>query len=165
MRARRVLYFIASMAFASALNAVVPEAGYATQQSQARPPATSGNDVVGQSLIAKEKLSWELAIKRDGASYRALHAPDYFTVSGTGYSDRALSESSAMDANVQFDQCNFLEFRIHFVSENTVLLTYRAKASGLDHGKPFQLDSYASSLWRKREGKWLNVFYQATPAT
>jgi len=70
-----------------------------------------------------------------------------------------------MDANVQFDQSNFSEFRIHFVSENTVLLTYRAKASGLDHGKPFQLDSYASSLWIKRAGKWLNVFYQATPAT
>lgn len=121
--------------------------------------------MIGQSLITKERLSWELAIKRDAASYKAFHAPNFFTVSKTGVTNRALSEASAMDANVHFEQCDLSGFDIHFVAENAVLITYLVKGSGLDHGKAFQLNSYASSLWIKRDGKWLNVFYQATPAT
>ena len=161
---RRGSALLASMVFAWALNALVPAACYAAPQSLPQSQATS-KDVIGQSLITKERLSWELAIKRDAASYKAFHAPDFFTVSGTGFTDRALSESSAMDANVHFEQCDLSGFGIHFVAENAVLITYLVKASGLDHGKAFQLNSYASSLWMKRDGKWLNVFYQATPTT
>ena len=119
---------------------------------------------VGQRLITNERASWDLAIKRDVSAYKAFHAPDFFTVTGTGVVNRAPSEASAMDSNVRFDQCELSGFDVHFVAENAALITYRVKATGLDHGKAFQLDSHASSLWMKRDGKWLNVFYQATPA-
>jgi hypothetical protein len=156
-----------------AVNVMIPFAGYAVQQGQAQPqaakPARSSTqitlrDVIEPRLIAKERMSWQLAINRDATSYKALHAPDFFTLSGTGITDRALSESSALDSNVHFDQCNLSGFSVRFVGENAALITYHVKAAGLDHGKAFQLDSYASSLWMKRDGKWLNVFYQATPA-
>jgi hypothetical protein len=155
---------LASMALTWALNAMVPAACHAAPQSQDPSPNASTN-AIEQSLIAKERSSWELAIKGDAASYKAFHAPDFFTVSGKGFTNRALSEASAMDANVHFAQCDLSGFDTHFVADNAVLITYRVKASGLDHGKAFQLNSYASSLWMKRDGKWLNVFYQATPAT
>ncbi|MFC4764333.1 DUF4440 domain-containing protein [Dyella koreensis] len=122
------------------------------------------NDTIGQRLFAEERASWDLAIKRDATAYKALHAPDFFTVTGTGVVDRVRSETSAMDANVRFDQCELSGFDVRFVAENAALVTYHVKAAGLDHGKAFQLDSYASSLWMKRDGKWMNVFYQATPA-
>jgi hypothetical protein len=122
------------------------------------------SNAIGQHLIADERASWELAIKRDAVAYKAFHAPDFITVTGTGVVGRATSEASAMDANVRFDQCELSGFDVHFVAENAALITYHVKASGLDHGKAFHLDSYASSLWLKRDGKWLNVFYQATPA-
>ncbi|GFZ96731.1 nuclear transport factor 2 family protein [Dyella caseinilytica] len=121
------------------------------------------NDTTGQRLIVEERASWNLAIKRNAAAYRALHAPDFFTVDATGVVDRADSEASAMDSNVRFDQCKLSGFDVHFVAEAAALVTYHVKAAGLDHGKAFQLDSYVSSLWMKRDGKWLNVFYQATP--
>lgn len=131
--------------------------------SPTRAPAAA-NDTIGQRLFAEERASWDLAIKRDATAYKALHAPDFFTVTGTGVVDRERSETSAMDANVRFDQCELSGFDVRFVAENAALVTYHVKAAGLDHGKAFQLDSYASSLWMKRDGKWLNVFYQATPA-
>lgn len=127
--------------------------------------SSAANDSIGQRLFAKERASWDLAIKRNAAAYTALHAPDFFTVNGTGVVDRVSSETSAMDANVHFDQCELSEFNIRFVAENAALVTYHVKAAGLDHEKTFQLDSYASSLWMKRNGEWLNVFYQATPAS
>lgn len=130
--------------------------------SAAASPAA--NDAIGQRLVAEERASWDLAIKRDASAYTALHAPDFFTVTGSGVVDRAHSETSAMDEHVRFDRCTLSGFDIRLVAENAALVTYHVKAAGLDHGKAFEMDSYASSLWMKRGGQWINVFYQATPA-
>lgn len=131
-------------------------------ESQAKKPAQKA-DAVSQWLIAEEKSSWDLAIEHDAAAYTALHAPNFFTVSGSGVSDKSHSESSAMDEHVSFASCRLTEFDVHFTGENAALITYRVGASGLDHGKDFKIDQYVSSLWMKRDGRWLNVFYQATP--
>jgi hypothetical protein len=124
---------------------------------------TALNNPVGQHLIAEERASWDLAIMRDAAAYTALHAPDFMTVTGNGVVGKTSSEASAMDPHARFDQCELSGFDAHFLAENAVLVTYHVKAAGFDHDKAFQLDSYASSLWMKRQGQWLNVFYQATP--
>ncbi|GLQ48842.1 DUF4440 domain-containing protein [Dyella flava] len=126
-------------------------------------PATV-NGAIGQRLMGEERASWNLAIQRNAVAYKAFHASDFFTVTGTGVVDRIPSEASAMDSQVRFDQCELSGFNVHFVAGDAALLTYHVKASGLDHGKAFTLESYASSLWMKRSGHWLNVFYQATPA-
>jgi hypothetical protein len=163
---------LASLPIAVAATVTTPSVCRA-QQSQTQPQAAkttrsateiTSNDELNQHLIAEEKASWDLAIKRDAISYKALHAPDFFTVSGAGITNRELSEDSALDSNVHFDRSDLSEFRVRLVAENAAPITYRAKATGTDHGKAFQLDSYASSLWVKRDSKWLNVFYQATPA-
>jgi hypothetical protein len=150
-----------SLAWTAAIAA--PITGYAAPQKPTSSPMVS-SDTTAQRLIANEKASWNLAIKRDATPYKALHAPDYFTLTGTGEMDRTHSEDFAMDANVHFDQCDLSAFDVHVVAEDAVLLTYHVKAAGLDHGKAFHLDSYASSLWMKRDGEWTNVFYQSTPA-
>lgn len=129
------------------------------------PAAAAANGAVAQRLIAEERASWDLAIQRNAGAYRAFHAPDFITVGGSGVAGKAASEASAMDAQVRFDQCALSEFDVRFVAQNAALLTYHVEAAGLDHGKAFRLDSYASSLWMKRNGAWLNVFYQATPAS
>jgi hypothetical protein len=139
----------------------------ATCLAAAQIPALSpvaSNSAIAQHLMANERASWNLAIKRDATPYKALHAPDYFTLTPTGEMDRAQSEAFAMDAGVRFDECDLSAFVVHVVAKDAILLTYRVKAAGLDHGKAFRLDSYASSLWMRRQGEWLNVFYQATPA-
>lgn len=130
----------------------VPAIGQATSQA-----------AIGQQLIASEKSSWDLAIKHEAAAYKALHAPDFITLTDHGVVDKVRSETSAMDPNVHFDDCRLSGFDVRFSADNTALITYHVKAAGLDHGKPFQLESYASSVWMKRQGAWLNVFYQATP--
>jgi hypothetical protein len=127
--------------------------------------ADAVNRAIEQRLIAEEQASWNLAIKRDAVAYKAFHAPDYVTVTGTGVMDRTNSEASAMDSHVRFDQCALSGFNVHFLADNAALVTYHVKATGLDHAKAFQLESYASSLWMKRDGKWLNVLYQASAAT
>jgi hypothetical protein len=122
-------------------------------------------DTVRDRLITQEKASWDLAIKHDTAAYKALHAPEFFEVGGKGVTDRAQSEASALDPNVSFDQLQFSDFRVDFVGKTTAFVTYRVKVAGVDHGKKFDSDSYVGSVWQERGGKWLNVYYQSTPAT
>lgn len=148
---------LAALFLPCAVNATTPIACHAASN-----PAMK-NDTTGLRLMAEERASWDLAIKRDAAAYKALHAAGFFTVTGTGVVDRTSSEASAMDSQVRFDQCDLSGFDVHFIAENAALVTYHVTAAGVDHGKAFQLDSYASSLWMKRDSKWLNVFYQATP--
>lgn len=129
------------------------------------PTSATANGTLAQQLIAEERASWDLAIKRDAAAYTAFHAQDFITVGGSGVAGKAASEASAMDAHVRFDQCELSLFDVRFEAPNAALVTYHVKAAGLDHAKPFHLESFASSLWMKRNGAWLNVFYQATPVS
>jgi hypothetical protein len=137
---------------------------YAGQQVPLGKPAIPHAETVSQWLIEQEKLTWDLAIKHEADRYRAFHSPDFFSVGGGGVSDRIHSEDSAMDDHVSFASCQLTAFDVHYTGENAALITYRVNASGLDHGKDFKIDQYVSSLWMKRDGKWINVFYQATPA-
>jgi hypothetical protein len=116
-----------------------------------------------QTLVAREQASWDLAIHHDTAAYTALHAPEFIAVGPTGVTDRRTAESSALDTNVHFAHYALTDFHVARIAARTALVTYRVRASGLDHGKPFTLDSYVSSLWSKHGDTWLNLFYQSTP--
>jgi hypothetical protein len=164
--------FLVSTSFALAACALLPTACHAAQgtpalqaeKSTPLPPKNASRPELEQFLIAKEQLSWDLAIKRDEPAYRALHAPNFFTVSDHGVTGRAPSEASAMDSNVRFDSCDLAGFTVHFIATDVALITYHVKATGSDHGQAFLLDSYASSLWTVHGGTWLNDFYQSTPS-
>jgi Domain of unknown function (DUF4440) len=130
----------------------------------AQGPDAAAN-AVAKSLIAKEKSSWTLAIKKDAAAYKALHARNFLTVSETGVTGRARSEASALDANVIFDKCALSQMHVHWMRPDVALITYHARFAGTDHGKSFTGDQYASSLWVRSGAEWLNAFYQATPSS
>jgi len=57
------------------------------------------------------------------------------------------------------------QVRFSRLAPTVVLLTYRLDEIDIDHGKPIPLTKYISSIWVYRDGKWLNVLGQDTPAT
>lgn len=124
---------------------------------------TSLSAVAG-SVMAKERSSWTLAIRKQAAAYRALHAQGFLTVSENGVVARAQSEASALDANVTFDKCTMSHMRVRWMNPDVALVTYRVQFAGSDHGRRFAGDQYASSLWVRYGKQWLNTFYQATAA-
>lgn len=126
-------------------------------------PSTDASGAVEQELIAREQSSWDLAVKKEAAAYKALHAQDFITVSADGVMNRGRSEASALDAGVSFDHYALSGLHVTWMHKSVALITYRVVVSGTDHGKKFDADAYASSIWVKRQGQWLNVFYQATP--
>jgi hypothetical protein len=172
MNTESIKAFIVSTTFVLAACTAIPIACYVSQPTQAQPaksatanPNTAWDEELEQRLIAKERQSWELAIKGDAAAYKALHAPEFFSLSGEGITDREHTEAGALDANVHFDSCNFSDFHVRFIAKSIALMTYHVKATGFDHGKPFLFNSYLSSIWQEKKSTWLNTFYQSTPAT
>jgi hypothetical protein len=127
-----------------------------------RPAASNNEDE--REIIVLERNSWDLAIKGDADAYRALHTPSFFTVSSQGVTDRRQSEASALDPGVHFDRYDLSNFAVTFVEADAALVTYCVKAAGSDHGRQFLVNSFATSLWVKQNGGWLNAFYQASPA-
>ena len=89
---------------------------------------------------------------------------DFLGVYPTGFADRTshmeqLIEGPTVAAFALHDA------RMLVVSESAVILSYRAEferpsASGVS--EPERM--YISSLWCRRDGEWLNVFSQDTPA-
>ena len=55
------------------------------------------------------------------------------------------------------------DFKAKVIAPDTVLLIFQVTVSGTYKDHPFQADNNAASLWMKRGGKWLNVFFQETP--
>ena len=134
-----------------------------TTQVYAEQGAAVSPAAVVNGLIAKEKSSWTLAIKRNAAAYRALHSRDFLTVSENGVIGRAQSEASALDAKVTFDTCTFSQMRVHWMDPDVALITYHVQFAGTDHGKKFGGDQYASSLWVRSGKQWLRLHVLVAP--
>jgi hypothetical protein len=53
---------------------------------------------------------------------------------------------------------------VNWIDKDTALLTYKLDADATCGGKKAPGSAYASSLWVKKNGKWLTAFHQQTPA-
>lgn len=52
--------------------------------------------------------------------------------------------------------------KVRMLGEDTALVTYELAMKGAYKGKPVAARSYASAVWVRHGGKWLEAFYQET---
>lgn len=108
-----------------------------------------------------ETQVWEALMSGDGAADQELLSEDFLGVYPTGFSDRGghvdqLSGGPTMSA-YDLDQV-----RLTWISADTAMLSYRARYR--QPGREVTETMYISSLWARRDGRWLNTFSQDTPA-
>ena len=115
-----------------------------------------------EELTKLEKASWEAAMKDDKDFFRSYLAPEckWFLADGSVVGrDQVL---------VNLDEFHLQSYSMGKVSmlkvtEDSVMIMYTIKYEGLHHGKK---ESFAelesSSLYVRRGGKWLEIFYQET---
>jgi len=56
------------------------------------------------------------------------------------------------------------DFAYSWLSADSVIVTYKAMQEGRCNGKKLPAIVNASSVWVKRNGKWMNPFHQESPA-
>src|SRR5690606_23405244 len=112
-----------------------------------------------------ETQVWQALVAGDGRADERLLSEEFVGVYPTGFANRS-DHVRQLDDGPTMSDFALSEERLLRLSESAVLLCYRAdyRRSG-DPPSSTSDVMYISSLWCRREGRWLNVFSQDTPAS
>lgn len=115
-------------------------------------------------LIELESGVWRALVAGDPEADAAMLSDDFLGVYPSGFADRA-GHAAQLAAGPTVSRWEIAEARAFEVSASAVMLSYRAAYRRPDApaGRPDEV-MYVSSLWCRRDGHWINVFSQDTPA-
>jgi hypothetical protein len=116
-----------------------------------------------EELLALETDVWNALVAGDGAADERLLSDDFLGVYPTGFGDRG-EHVRQLAGGPTVATFELSRARLVEVSAAAALLAYRAVYVRVgDHAEPESM--YVSSLWCRRDGRWVNVFSQDTPDT
>jgi len=114
-------------------------------------------------LLRLERGVWEALAHGDAAADARLLSDDFLGVYETGFAGRDDHVAQLHDGPT-VTSYSLHEARMLELSGSAVLLAYRAQYDRVaSTGGPEPAAMYVSSLWCRRDGRWVNVFSQDTP--
>jgi hypothetical protein len=130
------------------------------------PAAASAQDPGDAPLLAEltalERASWEATVRDDKEFFRGYMAPEFkgFFADGTVAGREEFLRNMDDFHLVKYSMGDVSMMRIN---ADAALVLYRASFEGVHKGKRLaQTTVESSSLYVRRDGKWLEVFYQET---
>jgi hypothetical protein len=136
--------------------------GYAQPQKPAEPASGSPTDALRERIVAQERAGLDALKTGDLTVFGASTADDAIFVDAHGPATKA----EVMEHTAEFRLHDYTMADMKFIplSADSGLIVYTLTESGASHGKEFTARVYVSSLWLKRDGKWLCEFSQETGA-
>jgi len=117
----------------------------------AKPPET------GPDPIANEKIVWDLFRSANFDGFAALLVPEFIETEADGVYDKAGAVKGAK--GFDFSQFDLSDWKSLKFDDDAALVTYTITSKGAQPMK-----EYHSSIWANRNGKWLALYHQGTPA-
>lgn len=116
------------------------------------------------ALIELETKVWDALRRGDAEADSQLLAEDFLGVYSSGFASR--SDHAGQLANgPTVAEFELRDARLMLLTDNDALLSYRAHWRRFRTGERGPEEAmYVSSLWSQREGRWVNVFSQDSPA-
>jgi hypothetical protein len=118
--------------------------------------ASKPAEPVSDDPVAREKQVWDAIKKKDYDRFASFLAEDQVEVFAWGANDKAGSINGIKQANLS--SATLSDFKTLKVGDDVVVVTYMVKGSG-DLSPTGARDS---TVWVKRDGKWLAAFHQDT---
>jgi hypothetical protein len=115
------------------------------------------------ALLDLETAVWQALVDGDAGADGRLLADDFVGLYPTGFAGRG-DHIAQLVAGPTVRTFELSQARMLAVSETAMLLLYLAVYERTVEGTREE-SMYVSSLWCRRDGAWLNVFSQDTPAT
>ncbi len=128
-----------------------------------RAASASGNIDVDDTIISLERESWVAWQTHDGKFFDRFLANDHLDVGPGGAINKASVVAGVAGPLCKVESYSLSDFQIVHIAEDTALLVYRAKQQTLCGGVPVPSPAWATSVYVKRDGRWLNILYQQTP--
>jgi hypothetical protein len=143
----------------------MPKSDAASNKPAAKPALADGAkpaEPVADDAIAREKQVWDAIKKRDYDRFASFLADDSLEVFAWGVNDKAASVEGVKQPNLSSAMLS--DFKTMQLDDNASIVTYMVKGSG--NIPPS--GERSTTVWVKRDGKWLAVYHQGTtvkPAT
>lgn len=124
--------------------------------------ASAANDALRSTIVENEKKELDCLKTGDMRLFASLIADDAVFVNPRGMAGRAEVVKNTSEVRLN----NYSMEDVHFlaISPESGMITYKLTETGSAHGKEFLAQVYASALWVRRDGKWVSLFSQETPA-
>jgi hypothetical protein len=127
--------------------------------------SASMNTSEKEALIALEKQAWDAWKTRDGKVFQGFLSEEYIGVGDSGVTKKATTVKDIASSDCEVRSYSLDSYEVVMLDPNTAILTYKADQDATCKGKAVPAKVWASSVYIKRGGKWLNAFHQETPAT
>ena len=117
---------------------------------------------IEKTLIANENKVSEAVAKHDVKTFTDLVASDAVSADQGGFMKVAdfLKSLDQMKITSQ----HVMDMQVVWVDDKTAIVRYTWMGSGTFMGQPLPPMTYASTVWTDRNGKWVAVFHQESPA-
>jgi ketosteroid isomerase-like protein len=149
---------VAAVSLLSALAPGGPVVSVAAVQSAV---TRSDDDAALQAqIVAKEREGLDTLKTGDLAHFGDLTAEDAVFVDAQGPATKA--EVLEHTAGFRLTDYTIEDVRFVRAGENAGLIAYKITEKGNSHGHDFAVQVYVSSMWAKRDGKWVCLFSQET---
>ncbi len=123
----------------------------------------SKDSKVEARIIELEKAGWEAWKNKNAAWYQTNLAEDALQVNGGGVLNKSqILKITGTDCEIKSFSLD--NFKFLMLDKNSALITFTGTQDGVCSGKTIPATVHASSVYVKRDGKWLNAFYTETPA-
>ncbi|HKG95025.1 MAG TPA: nuclear transport factor 2 family protein [Gemmatimonadaceae bacterium] len=133
---------------------------------RAAPAQSAGGaapDALKDTLVALETQSWEAWQKRDSAFFQRFLSDDHVEVGFGGVTGKATVVAGVGSPACVVSSYTVDGFALSRFDANTALLTYHAVQRTTCGGTAVPSPVWVSSLYVRRDGRWLNAVYQQTP--
>jgi hypothetical protein len=121
------------------------------------------DDALEATLVTLEKSSWVAWKDRDARFFEGFLSDDHVEVGAYGVSGKAQVVAFVGSPACVVQGYTLGQFKFQRVAEDAAILTYRAEQKTLCGGVAVPSPAWATSMYAKRGGRWLNVLYQQTP--
>jgi len=136
---------------------MTPAAASSPAKASATPSSTPTPVMTGADPIATEKALWETLKAKNYDGFASFLAPDSLEVEPNGVFDKAGSVKGV--SGFDFSKAQLTEFKSVPFDMDAALVTYLVNLPG-----PGPAERH-STIWAKRDGKWLAVFHHGTPVS
>jgi uncharacterized protein DUF4440 len=119
-------------------------------------------EALQQQVVAKEREELEALKSGDHKAFANLIADEAIFLDPRGHGTKA----EVVEHTSDFRLIDYVMENVKFVAvgRNSGVVAYKLTQKGSAHGREFTSVAYASALWTRRNGKWVCLFSQETPA-
>lgn len=122
----------------------------------------STDDALIRDLESKSWVAWKA---QDADFFEQFLSEDHVEVHGYGVAGKKAVVAAIRSAACVVASYSLGPLSLLHTSPDSVLVTYRAEQSTKCGSAVVPSPVWATSLYVKRSGRWVNVLYQQTPAT